>query len=64
MYHLTIYYPGDDRPRLTVHLETGRDALDAIRGLLKDHAGCERIDVHLGVTKLFAADGQGNTSAG
>lgn len=64
MYHLSVYFPGDPVARTTLHVERGVEVLGIIPDLLKEHPGCERIEVHLGATRLFFVDCEGNTRAG
>jgi hypothetical protein len=61
MYHLSVYFPGDRAARATVHVERGLEVLGVIPNLLKEHPGCERVEVHLGATRLFLVDGEGKT---
>lgn len=64
MYKLLLFYPGDQRPAKTLHMESAPDILDTIPALLKEHPGRERIEVFLGLSRLFTVDCQGRSTAG
>jgi hypothetical protein len=64
MYRLLLFYPGDDSPAKTLHMELAPDILERIPTLLKNHPGCERIEVFLGISRLFTVDCAGNSTAG
>ena len=64
MYRLLVFHPGDERPSKTLRMPLASDILESIPRLLKEHEGCERIEIYLGVSRLFSVDCDGNTTAG
>ena len=64
MYVLHVFYSKSGSPNHIEHVANAADALARIAALLQEHAGCERIVVMHGVTRLFAVDCKGNTLPG
>jgi hypothetical protein len=59
MYRLNVIHRGQAQPTETVDFERAADVLAAIPTLLGRHTECERIEVMLGQTRLFAVDCKG-----
>jgi hypothetical protein len=60
-FALRVFHPGDDIPRRVMPFETASEVIEAIPAALKEHPGCDRIEVYAGHTKLFSVDCHGNT---
>jgi|EndMetStandDraft_4_1072995.scaffolds.fasta_scaffold3262144_1 hypothetical protein len=64
MYRVLVFYPGGQAPHKTLRFDNAAAVLEAIPQALEDPSGCERLEVFLGVTRLFKVDCHGNTTAG
>jgi hypothetical protein len=60
MYSLRVFHPGDTFARHELTARSADEAMHAIRKLVHDHPGCERVDVYSHWTKLFSVDCEGN----
>jgi len=59
MYDLRVFFPGEPACRVSVPIVYASDVMASIPQILQVHYGCERIDVMLDTTRLFALDGAG-----
>ena len=60
MYQLLVYYADDTAPRQRISVGKASEVLALIPELLAAHAGCERVVVMVGDTRLFSVDCHGN----
>lgn len=59
MYHLLVFYEGDEEPRERLSLKRASSVLPRIPGLLSRHPGCERVVVMADFLRLFVVDRKG-----
>jgi len=64
MYNLLVFCGASVKPVARVEIESAANVLAAIPQIMKDHEGCERVEVHHGGRRLFSVDCDGNTHAG
>ncbi len=60
MYRLLVFGVGSPFPVEVRRTDVAADALRMVPELLQANPECERIEVHFGMSRLFAVDGKGN----
>jgi hypothetical protein len=60
MYHFRVHYGGEFCAREKYSVDNASSVLKMLSRLLATHPVCERINVYVDATLLFAVDGDGN----
>ena len=62
LYELRVYVPGPSPVVAVERFGSAAEVLPAVARLLKEHPGCDCIEVHADCVKLFSVDRHGNTT--
>jgi hypothetical protein len=64
MYDILVFCEGRSALMGRHAIKTAAGVLDAIPRIMKDHPGCECVEVHSAGGRLFSVDCAGNTTPG
>jgi hypothetical protein len=62
VYALEVHFPNEAVPRRVEVNRSAAGAMARIPELLREHDGCEKVVVYVGMTRLFSVDCKGNTT--